>query len=452
MLARVRQSLKTAAEELFPSDEVELIESDADFKTELKGRGSPDIGPFDAVNIIERRGGEKAGWSTLMYCRWQGYVVAVRVSSPPNLTMRDLRVAEAFMRVFQTDVALAAVDNDEPWGSLRSTQMRRAVASAIGAEGGVGAQLLGAIESAAQLTYEGKQFCPTIFVTSDVAGLTARFGSCYVKFREELETQRALLGEKWVRAVVEGDRVALVATPGESSMIPGVLSLRNLPAPDRRKQRYSPHSDIVDLHLHLVRDEAAVVVGNRGDIFALGGVGSVFLRRQGRWRSSNYMRLHYALQNSGVDDGIATSVLRMAFDLSFEGGSALLVVLHERTSRDALVLDAGTFFKTRVNAALRRAARGLRIEQKSSRDLLTSAATVDGAVLVDKAGVVVDVACMVRSDARPANWLAGRALPVHGGARTNAAVVASLFGVAIKISADGPITVWVDGTLVASAG
>lgn len=68
---------------------------------------------------------------------------------------------------------------------------------------------------------------------------------------------------------------------------------------------------------------------------------------------------------------------------------------------------------------------------------------IDGAVIINTAGVLVNAGVILHL---PDSTKTGQ------GARTAAAVVASRRGVALKISHDGPISIYRDGTEIRRAG
>lgn len=77
----------------------------------------------------------------------------------------------------------------------------------------------------------------------------------------------------------------------------------------------------------------------------------------------------------------------------------------------------------------------------STRDVLENLCAIDGATIIDSRGEIVDVGVLVNL-----------ASPSGEGARSAAAATASAFGVAIKVSHDGPITIFSKGIRVATVG
>ncbi len=71
-------------------------------------------------------------------------------------------------------------------------------------------------------------------------------------------------------------------------------------------------------------------------------------------------------------------------------------------------------------------------------DILTALAAVDGALIVDRTGKLITFGTILRVPGR-------RAAKEDEGARTTAARFASKFGLAIAVSADGPVSVYYRG-------
>src|SRR5208337_5130946 len=99
------------------------------------------------------------------------------------------------------------------------------------------------------------------------------------------------------------------------------------------------------------------------------------------------------------------------------------------------------FVDPKTNRHLRQSVRGLSLLSWYQREVIVSAAGTDGAVVLDLQGMVRDAACIVADPPTERVKQFGFEKPYRGsGARETAAWNASLYGIAVKISADGPIT------------
>ena len=68
-------------------------------------------------------------------------------------------------------------------------------------------------------------------------------------------------------------------------------------------------------------------------------------------------------------------------------------------------------------------------------------------------GRVLDIACMVGVSKEKISEKYGNSpRPTYSGARTTAARESSLYGTSIKVSEDGPISIWHHGDLIAEVG
>jgi DNA integrity scanning protein DisA with diadenylate cyclase activity len=178
--------------------------------------------------------------------------------------------------------------------------------------------------------------------------------------------------------------------------------------------------------------------------------GAVFHKAQGRWQYLNYDAT-YSFLTKKLETDTATSILRMALDLSYERRGALLCVVNETESLQKMIPDYAS--KGRANIALRKSLKGLNVNDSDQRHVIKAAATADGALVIDREGEILDVACMIGDPSDLDLTNAGQTqLRRMSGARSTAAWNASIYGLAIKVSEDGPITVFENGSLTSQIG
>jgi DNA integrity scanning protein DisA with diadenylate cyclase activity len=178
--------------------------------------------------------------------------------------------------------------------------------------------------------------------------------------------------------------------------------------------------------------------------------GSVFHKTQGRWHYLNY-KATFSLLSDRLEKEIATSILRIALDLSYERRGALLCILKQREAIQKMIPDHEK--KNRANLALRKSVKGLNINETNQMQIIAAAATADGALVVDSEGIVLDAACMVGDPSLTDVQAVGQThLQRMPGARSTAAWNASIYGIAIKVSEDGPITIYENGELIGQLG
>lgn len=148
---------------------------------------------------------------------------------------------------------------------------------------------------------------------------------------------------------------------------------------------------------------------------------------------------------------LAGVIARMALDASFERRGALFGVLASQSDLPLLVPD--TNLRRRSNRGLRDIVAGLDVTDPDHLALVRDASTIDGAVLLAGDGRVLDAACMaVDLSAERRHELGLAAWPSLPGARSTAARSISGYGASVKVSEDGPISVYVGGVLRLEVG
>ena len=195
---------------------------------------------------------------------------------------------------------------------------------------------------------------------------------------------------------------------------------------------------------------AMIAATQNGDIWVRLGNGMAFLRRRSRWQYFELGRVVRWLEPHFRAD-IVHALLRLAMDASFDLRGALFGVLTDPATIHELVPDRAS--SNRSNRGLRELVAGLNVADPAHQSVIRSAAMIDGAVSLDRHGVVLDPACIAieptqlrREELGVTKW------PSNPGARTTAARNISVHGIAIKVSEDGPISVFIHGVLVAEIG
>lgn len=376
-----------------------------------------------------------------------GGVVVQPIQPPSEL---DVSFANCLSRVFNEDVRTAhdVLVHSELWMSLRQTQFRRAIARFSAFSTLPLVRWMQVVESSTSLRYEGKPFSFCVFMSKQLKWIAEPLGSGFIRFAAPLSFEKAILREKWIRAAVDGSRVGLLGI-GHSGKVVGMIALPRLEwKPDEHK--FAPHESLAGVKDLLRPGTMVFVTSKQGDVYMMFPNGAVFHKSQGRWQYLNYDAI-YSLLASRLPDSTAMSVLRAALDLSYERQGALITILEQAVSVKKLVPDHKK--KGRANAALRESVVGLNIDEQNHRQIIVSAATADGALILDSEGTVVDAACMIcdpmLSDVRASGHKKLKRMP---GARSTAAWNASIYGIAIKVSEDGPITIFENGHLIGRVG
>ena len=369
--------------------------------------------------------------------------ISIPLRIPPDA--HDLHFSRSLSKVFNQDIGLCMKSpaSDELWTTLARSRFVRAIARFLPFQSHPASDWIHTMEASTTLTYEGTHSHHSIIFCKNYPRTVQSLGSRVVEFHDSLSISDALLGEKWVRAVVDSRRVALIATKRGGGSVRGLVSFSALPR-DLPTHAYAPHESLIYLQAFLTTGDMALVAAPSGDILIILGNGIVFQRTQGRWHYLNYLIAHNALR-SKLSHRVAIAVLRAALDLSFERAGALLCIPDRRDYLPALVSDHAS--ADRANRILRESLRGLNITKWKERQVITAAATTDGSTIMSRQGRLLDIACMVAKPSpdrllRVTGSREGRTFP---GARSTAAWNASIYGVALKISEDGPITIYYHG-------
>ena len=360
-----------------------------------------------------------------------------------------------FFAIIDKDHAVLSSLNDnweDTWASLKATQFQRSIARCLGFDALDANSWISMMESAANMTYEGTASQITVVIPKKITDLRASVGiKAYISLGGYIDLREALFDEKWVRAMVDGHRVALVADKRNRGRVSGFLSLTVLPECNDPNP-YAPHESLRLLQAHLSTGGIALTMAANRDLYVMSGKGVFWRKHQGRWRIIDCNILAQELEASLLSPRIALEITRMCLDLSFERKGALICIVDpEITDLPALVVDYDA--EARVNAPLRRALQGANVTEWGKRQIISAAAGTDGATIIDQNGKVRDIACMV-ADPPPYRLKAAgfSVCKAFAGARSRAAWNASLFGIAIKVSEDGPISMMKAGREVCTIG
>jgi hypothetical protein len=364
----------------------------------------------------------------------------------------DLSVdfVHSYCRVFNEDIRCAPDihAHGDLWQTLRQTQFRRSIAKFSSFSTSNVTRLIQSVENSTALRYEGQPFNYRMFLTKRMEHLKKPLGNAFMKFAKAIPYEQALMAEHWIRATVDGGEIGLIAL-GHNHRFIGMF---NVPTdlPEKPKWIYSPHKDLVALQELLVDGTALFIVSEHGDIYILLPNGATFWRTQGRWRFLSYAQLKLALSIS-VTPSLVTQIMRIALDLSYERHGALIVVLDDTITIRTLVKDHGK--RKRANEALRQTMKGIKLSNLSHLKAVVAACKSDGALVLSSDGTILDVACMVSDPPETALKAVGLDnVKKFPGARSTAAWNASIFGTAIKISEDGPITAYHHGKEISAIG
>lgn len=191
-----------------------------------------------------------------------------------------------------------------------------------------------------------------------------------------------------------------------------------------------------------------IALTRHGDILIFKEGSLLWTYRFGRWQMWNHAALCQLLTNLirgrktplQTSAKLARAVYRAALDAAFRRRGALFVVLDARKHLKAVAARDDHIDHRSQNAieAVFDAALGELVLQTMPRPTLAELASLDGAVITERNGRVLSYAAVMRP--RKKGQLKGTE-----GSRTKAAIGASNYGTAVKVSADGQISIYFKG-------
>ncbi|MCK9919932.1 hypothetical protein MXD81_63460, partial [Microbacteriaceae bacterium K1510] len=191
-----------------------------------------------------------------------------------------------------------------------------------------------------------------------------------------------------------------------------------------------------------------IALSRQGDILVFDGGTLRFTHRNGRWQYWNHNHIVNLLCDRGkaqrvspqVVNGVVASTYVGALDVSFRRSGGLFVILHNRRNLSEIVADGdaiGDRRRGKVDREFDKVVANRTIQSLSPR-ILAELASLDGAIVLSNIGEVLAYGAILRPKR------AGRLRGTEG-SRTKAAIGASNYGLAIKVSSDGDIDVYHKG-------
>ena len=185
-----------------------------------------------------------------------------------------------------------------------------------------------------------------------------------------------------------------------------------------------------------------------GDLLVFDGGTLRFTYRFGRWQYWNHTHLVDLLANSArvqrvprpIIPRVVSAIYRAALDVSFRRSGGMFVIVRNR-NRLSDVVRAPDLIGNDKRAALSKQfdmALPARRIQGFPRTLIVELAALDGAIVLSNQGELLAYGAVLEPKQR------GK-VDAEEGSRTKAAIGASNYGLAVKVSSDGDITVYVRG-------
>ena len=265
-----------------------------------------------------------------------------------------------------------------------------------------------------------------------------------------------LAGLKSVHRLCDGERTLfLVDRAGNLAEIIDVgrwaEAIAGPPAAVPGPRAFEPHARATRVGGHV-----CLVLSRNQEIKVFAGGAQTFAFAHGRWRMLDAPAKYASWLKAVADPGVAVPLFRAAANLAEARRGALFVVLddpaeavgrlvapHDLLSAPMTPLPEGLPSSDPLaRRALHYLARGRDVAGLDPT-VLEALASLDGALVVDRAGRLLAFGAILRHDASDLP-----ALLAAEGARTTAALVASRFGPVLKVSEDGVASCYLRGSLV----
>lgn len=295
--------------------------------------------------------------------------------------------------------------------------------------------LLSALHTMSEQTYENKSL-----VFGCVLDPNYQSAESSPKFPE------LFLNAKKYKALSDGYKTAYhVASDGG---VIDFVDLERVTAPPLNERYYFPEWTFAMARAS--RDgRCGVTLTRQGDILVFDEGALRLTYRYGRWRYWNHNHVVKLLRDRAraqkvpvkILGGVVGSIYRMSLDISFRRSGGLFVILHNRRDLKKIVREGDAIFDGSRNATDNDFDKVVRTHKIQSlpRAVAVELASLDGAVVLANSGEILAYGAVLQPKK------AGR-LKGSEGSRTKAAIGASNYGLAIKISSDGDMTVYFDGS------
>jgi hypothetical protein len=202
--------------------------------------------------------------------------------------------------------------------------------------------------------------------------------------------------------------------------------------------RYRPHCRATLFGGHI-----CLVLTPNGEIKVFAGGVQVFHFMEGRWHLTDIREKYREFQKAVGDPSLAERLFTVALNLGESRRGGLFVLLDRAESVRDMVAPQDLLENSLAEASHKPQVHYL-LRQKQVLELemsiLQSIARVDGGIVMDRAGRLLAFGAILRHT--------GAFGAAQDGGRTTAAVHASRFGLAIKISEDGMVSFYRNGSQV----
>lgn len=355
------------------------------------------------------------------------------------IAVREHAVCKHIIELLTSDLAAQPGGASQVFDELRRQFDERVVARYLRSWHNLGfdpRSLLDALRQLAEQKYETKAL--TFGTIVDLSSGISRAAGSRFDFPEDYLTM------KKYRVLTDGYRTAyLLSASGE---VTGLLALDSV----RRRPKMSLYFPewARDFALTCQQHGLGFVLTRHGDIIVFERGNLRLSYRAGKWQYWNHNHIIDLVQNRARVQRVAPNTLsrlaaklyRLALDVSFRHTGGLLLILRRREDIHEVVRQGDAMADKGRQAIDKRF--DLQLPSKGvlavPQAILGDLAALDGAIVVANNGKLLAYGAVLEPKKT-------RGVRGSEGARTKAAIGASHFGLAIKISADGDIAFYQNG-------
>lgn len=176
--------------------------------------------------------------------------------------------------------------------------------------------------------------------------------------------------------------------------------------------------------------------GIHSDIIVHTKKGIVFQWDQGIWRNRELSLIEKVILKYGVEVDFAKMLVDTLYTLSELRSGALILLIRDEKLPEMI----GKIDTTKLGTALCKSLKGSSFNSLRTNNSIIGLLTSDGMTTFDVKGNLIDCGTIIDLST------VSETARVAGGGRSQAACAASTYGLAIKVSEDGPITIYENGT------
>lgn len=356
----------------------------------------------------------------------------VGASVSRTISERERRLALGVLETASQAIGAGVGDDSATADAVKSTFDERVVAAHLQSFHSLDVDLgswFSALRGLAGQTYENKALAFGCLVDGEdrtVAATEAAFPSDF-------------LAKKKYRALSDGYKTAYsVSARGAVRQFLRLTDGRHVP------RKYFPEW-CSEIATRSSGSKLGVSLTRQGDILVFDSGQLTFTHRFGRWQYWNHPHIVDLLSNAARAQhvkperigAVARSIYRAALDVSFRRSGALFVLLRNQQHIRKLIRLGDAIDDERramIDRAFDKAVEDTAIQSRP-RAVVAELASLDGAIVLGNSGKILSYGAVL--DPKKKGKIRGTE-----GSRSKAAIGASNYGLAVKVSSDGDITVY----------